>query len=187
MSVREFTKRWWEAQLSHDQGGMVKWLVRLRATEHFAALRFQNALDRWAFPDAEKTLFSGIMGDEYRHSRMVTTLLRARDIPFPEELVIGRERYWEQIWHHVTDYRLACASLMFGETLAITRFEVIAEHPDTPEDVRALIALIIPDERRHISTLSAIAGKDGRDAMRGHHREGMKAIGVIADDDGNDD
>lgn len=175
MKLQNFSKQWWEQKL--DQG-FESFLVRLRATEWDAANRFQLTLDSWHADSVSKRIFEGIMLDERRHSKMVEEVLIAQGIQFPPLAAAGRERYWEQVWPHVTSFRFACAALAFGETLAITRFRVIASHPKTPEYVRELVEKLIPDERRHISELTRIAGTPVMNVMRRFHEAGMEALGI---------
>lgn len=175
MSLSDFTKQWWEQKLL---AGMEDWLVRLRSTEWDAANRFQLTLDTWPVTGDALYVFSRIMADERRHSSMVETVLVQTGIPFPESAAVGRERYWEQVWPKVSSFQHACAALMFGETLAITRFRVICEHPDTPAFVKELIERLIPDEYRHIRELSDLAGLEAINEMRGHHHDGMEALNI---------
>jgi len=178
MGIRDFTKTWWEKRLLN---GLEAWLIRLRATEHDAANRFQLALDTWPVDDKEsRDVFVEIMEDERRHSAMVERVLVEREIQFPAIPTTGRERYWEQVWPHVTGFKLACASLALGETLAIVRFRVIAAHPKTPEYVRSLVNEIIPDEERHINNLSRLAGVRSLNFMKKYHKLGMKAINIVS-------
>jgi hypothetical protein len=176
MKLQDFTKHWWETKLT--DGTMDAWLVRLRATEWDAANRFQLALDTWPAEMHEREVFKGIMEDERRHSLMVERVLLERGIPFPQLATSGRERYWEQVWPRVTGFRFACAALAFGETLAITRFRVIIDHPNTPDYVRELIERVVPDERRHINSLTRIAGIRIMNEMREHHENGMQALNI---------
>lgn len=175
MRLSDFTKQWWEKKL---MDGLADWLIRLRATEWDAANRFQLALDSWPANGPEKIMFEQIMQDERRHSRMVEEVLIRQCISFPEHAEVGRERYWEQVWPHVTGFRFACASLAFGETLAIARFRVIVEHPGTPSFVRELVESVIPDEERHIHQLTSIAGPAIMNYMRKFHKLGMVAINI---------
>lgn len=174
MTLSSFTKQWWEQKL---ETGMEDWLVRLRSTEWDAANRFQLTLDTWPAEGEALKIFTGIMDDERRHSRMVETVLIQRGIPFPEKAAIGRERYWEQVWPHVGSFQQACAALAFGETLAITRFRVICDHPGTPGYVKELIQRVMPDEWRHIRQLSSLAGP-ALNEMRPHHHRGMQALNI---------
>lgn len=176
MRVQDFTREWWEKKLVK---GLEEWLIRLWATEDNAADRFQLALTTWCpKTNRERDVFVQIMNDERRHSKMVERVMLARNIKFPERPSIGRERYWEEVWPHVTGFPLACAALALGETLAIVRFRVIAAHPLTPDYIRSLIEEIIPDETRHIEQLSMLAGSECLQKMKRYHRLGMKALNI---------
>lgn len=175
MKLHDKTSAWWAARVRDRREN--SFLLQLRQAEAGGADRFQSIVDRFHPTGEALAHYEGIISDERRHQRLVEELLTARSVPFPSPPT--PERYWGKIWDKVTTFEEACAAGAFGEMLARNRFRVILHHPDTPEDIRALVAQILPDEECHARLLGAMAGDAAMNRMRSYHLEGMAALGLV--------
>ncbi|MFA5854200.1 MAG: ferritin-like domain-containing protein [Patescibacteria group bacterium] len=180
MSLHEKTAAWWSL-LVRFIPRFEQWLQRLYLAEKGGAERFQAIVDRWNLAGDQLATFNGIIMDELRHQDLVAGLLAARGVDLPTEPT--PERYWDPVWAGVTTFEEACAAGARGEMLARNRFRVILNHPETPEDVRAIVAQILPDEERHARLLGELAGTGAMLRMRPFHQKGMRALGLIETED----
>jgi hypothetical protein len=183
LKLHELTRLWWERILDEDR--VNEWLLRLHQAETQGGDRFEQLAVRWDLQGEAAVIVSIIASDEYVHGEFVANALRVRGVEPPTAWAPAPERYWDAIYRGVSDRGTACAAAAIGEMLALNRFRVLIAHPRTPEDVRALARLILPDEERHARQLRALAGKRGMDRVRPFHRAGMAALGLtdVEDDD----
>ncbi len=176
MGLHQRTSDWLVALV---QSGQIytRWLRRLYWAEYGGAGRFRNIVEQYQLTGETHAVFEGIIADELRHKGLVEALLAAKGIAVPE--TPGLERYWDPVWSGIASFQDACAAGAFGEMLARNRFDVIAKHPITPEDIRSLVQQILPDEERHARLLGELAGPEAMNRMRPYHKKGMAALGLI--------
>lgn len=182
MPLHEFTEQWWESKLA-DPAGLRKWLLRLREAERGGAMRFQGIVDRWKPSGDALEKYLAVIADERRHQLLVEMVLADRAIPFTAAPSDDPERYWDRVWKGVSSFETACAAGAFGEMLALNRFRVIHSHELTPPDVRLLVGLILPDEKRHARQLHELAGDAAMNAVRPFHQAGKAALGLAFEDE----
>ncbi len=181
MSLHLFTEQWWDGKLA-DPVSLSEWLVRLREAEWGGAKRFQQIVDRWKPTGDALAAYLKIIDDELRHKLLVEMVLASRSIAFSDAPSNKPERYWEPVWQGVSSFETACAAGAYGEMLALNRFRVIHSHEDTPDDIRLLVGLILPDEKRHAKELHALAGDAAMNAVRPFHELGKQALGITVPD-----
>jgi hypothetical protein len=105
----------------------------------------------------ERQILTNIAHDELHHSNMLVDLFADRKIAVVPDGV--QSAYWDQVLGYVTSVPEYCAANYYGEALAAWRFEVIAEMPETPADIREFIRCVLPDEIFHRETLHRLAGE----------------------------
>ncbi len=165
------TTAWW-SRLVPDEAALTKWLQKLEVTERDGQARNIAANEQWnpAGPEyrsvAERILLQ-TGDDEARHADMIVDVLRARGLGpsgNPPSSI-----YWARMETHITSLESCCAVFALGERLAAERFQIIVDHPDTPDDIRALVSLILPDENYHTKAYQRLAGQVEIDKMMEHH------------------
>lgn len=172
--LHDFTYNWWTKLLA--DGKLNEWLKKLYWAEIRGAKRFTDIYFKYGSFD----VIEEIIEDEYNHSDFVKTLLNLNNVEIGDEPTV--ERYWDSVYLGVDDFKTACAAAAYGEMLARNRFKIILEHPDTPSDVRFLVALILPDEEEHAEILGQFAGKDAMNKIKPFHKNGMNALGIVYED-----
>jgi hypothetical protein len=143
-----FTVAWWE-RLLKDEEKLVRWLQKLHGTELSGYQDNRDAADKWAKGSLSVTNVLYATGDdEMRHSELLVDVLRGRGA-WPIEAVIEESAYWNEM-DAVIDSLESCAAVFhLGERLAAERFEVLANHPDTPKDIMGFLTPALPDEQHH--------------------------------------
>ena len=172
--LHDFTYNWWTKLLANEK--LNEWLKKLYWAEIGGAQRFIDISHKYNMD----YVLNEIIEDEYNHSELVKTLLSLKNIKIGDKSTI--ERYWDSVYLGVDDFKTACAAAAYGEMLARNRFKIILEHPDTPNDVRFLVALILPDEEEHAKILGQFAGKDAMNKIKPFHKNGMDALGIVYED-----
>ncbi len=163
-----FTSNWW-SKLVKDEAKTAAWLKKLYGTELGGYEDYQSFLARFKAETSERTIkiLSNIADDELKHSKVIIDVLAGRGHqldPNPPQ-----STYWQTMDSHIIDLTTACAANYYGEALAAFRFEVIAEHPDTPTDIKEMLRIVLPDEQFHRETLKRLAGADILEQFREIH------------------
>lgn len=160
------------------------WLRKQYHGEHTAAQRIEAYADAHVPRDSrwQKVLVT-IAEQERRHAGWVGDLLRARgETPAP---LRKPERYWDQTLGAIDSLQTGAAVAAHAEEMRLARIEVIAsdDAADAPEDIRAVFARILPDERFHARAFASMAGASALAQTRGNHERGLAALGLINADE----
>ncbi len=168
-----FTKSWWE-KLVIDEARMITWLQKLYGTEVGGFVDYQGFLE--IYPALERTtkILRNIANDELRHSNIIIDVLDARGHKADPDA--PNSTYWQTMDSHIVDMETACAANYYGEALAAFRFEILAEHPKTPLDIKEMLGIILPDEQFHRETLKRLAGPDILENFRIIHEEAVSEL-----------
>jgi len=115
---------------------------------------------------------------EEDHAAWVGDLLRARGEE-PCVLKDKEERYWQETLPGITSWESGCAVAAHAEAMRLDRIRVIVADPETPVDVRAVFARILPQEEFHERAFRAFAGDAALAATLHGHEEGARALGLV--------
>lgn len=163
-----FTTAWWERTIK-DEAKLILWLQKLQQTEIGGYDDYMVFIRQFEPEERTRKIFSNIADDELKHSGLIVDLLEARG--YRNSLDDLSSTYWATMNENIIDLKTAAAVNYFGEALAAFRFEVIAEHKETPGDIKELLSKVLPDEQFHRETLKRIAGNDLLESMaEKHHR-----------------
>lgn len=153
---RQFTYDWWTA-VCKDEERLVKWLLKLQQTEFEGYTGNIEADEKWSNGNKVASNIFRVTGDdERRHSDMLVKLLRDRGVVGSDK-VSPPSFYWTEMDKIITDLASCAAVFHLGESLAAWRFEIISEHPDTPEDVALFINSALPDEAYHARSFGRLS------------------------------
>ncbi|MBL8681154.1 MAG: ferritin-like domain-containing protein [Myxococcales bacterium] len=170
------SKTWWR-EIRDDAPRFARWLLdQLRgertASERILALRDEHATSN---PRAFR-LLTVIAAQERDHASWVEGLLRARGIdPATPDT---QERYWPHTIKMIDDLETGCAVGAHAEAMRLERIEAIVEDDSAPEDVRAVFAKILPQERFHERAFRSLATEDALEKTRDAHELGRLALGL---------
>lgn len=168
---KNITLKWWE-ELLESESRLIMWLQKLQVTEIDGYSGNFEANAKWnPYGDrfVEK-VFINTARDELMHSNMLIEILKERGC-LPLKNQSPTSIYWEEMEKEVTNLREMCAVFYLGERLAAERFEVIAEHKKTPEDIKYFLDRALPDEQYHQKCYGKMAGPDAIAKMRTCHDE----------------
>lgn len=152
----EFTQNWWLRCLA-DPEKLTAWLQKLQRTEIGGYHDHMEFMSKNTISDRERRILTNIANDELNHSNMLVELFEDRKIIVIPDGV--QSTYWQEMLSSVNSVTEYCAANYYGEALAAWRFEVIAEMPETPSDIREFIRRALPDEIFHRETLHRLAGE----------------------------
>lgn len=171
----EYTTQWWERLLA-DEDAMNKWLCKLWNTEKNGYDGNLRAAAKYTEEGSDaRATFNRIAQEELDHSHLLLEILKNRGItPVAEDQ--PNSKYWPHVMKAVTDLQSCAAASAIGERLAALRFEVIENHPDTPEDIMGFVKQAGPDEAGHCRDFMEIAGKDAIENALARHYEAVEAI-----------
>lgn len=167
--------QWWETTLLNPET-IVKWLLQQYQGEANASDRIQNFIFDKAPNNKQVTLLL-ISTQETRHSTWIRELLLSRDIDL-SNLPPVTNRYWSA-FSLPENYQQACAIASHAEGMRLERIKVIVNHPETPEDIRAVFKLILPEEEFHYSFFTHEAGECCLAQTALEHAKGLEALGLI--------
>ncbi|MBS2014174.1 MAG: ferritin-like domain-containing protein [Deltaproteobacteria bacterium] len=170
------SEAWW-AETKSDPAAMASWLRDQYRGEATAAGRIEALRDAFALPSSREHRVLGIIAaQERRHAAWVAELLAARGI----EVVVDdiAERYWPEVTKAVLDLATGAAVGAHAERMRLERIEAIASDPGAPEDVRAVFARILPEERFHERAFRSIAGEDAMRRTAHAHALGRAVLGL---------
>jgi hypothetical protein len=163
----DLTNRWW-AECLVNPAKMNAWLQKLQRTEisgYDDHIKF--LVDFPELTTRQKTILFNIAVDEKKHSNLlIETLMQPRGIevdPNGEQSL-----YWDSVLDGVGTFEEYCAANYFG-ALASFRFGAILAHHDTPDDIKDVLKIILPDEVFHRETLMRLAGEDELVKMKMKH------------------
>jgi rubrerythrin len=180
--IVEFTRNWWHGLLD-DKEKLIRFLKRLHQNEFDAEERFRVFADSWKdinedirYKDAREVIHL-IADQEAYHAKLVEEVLGYRaEVPLLEKK--DESKYWRETMPHVHNLETAAAVGAFAEVTALNRFRILVSDTDTPEDLRQIFSLILPDETFHARALSHIAGSEAMNAIRPYHIAGLEALGL---------
>lgn len=161
----EFTNEWWSRTVN-DKKRLIAWLHKLHGTEIGGFDDYTNFIAQYEMDARTKTIFQNIAADELRHGGLIADLCDSMNQPIIE---MPKSTYWAEMNENIIDLKSAAAVNYFGEALAAFRFEVIMEHPETTDDIKNLLSVVLPDEQFHRTTLNKIAGSDLIEQLQSKH------------------
>lgn len=173
-----FTREWWK-RVCADPDKMRAWLVKLQQTEidgfyDWKYYQTQFAAEMSKTPNAF-AITTNIGADEYKHSEILTKLMGERNIAVVKGYG-NQSSYWNEVNAHITELADCCAVNYYGEALAAFRFEIIADMPETPSDLKEALRIILPDEQFHRETLKRLAGEEALAKIKPVHEAAMARL-----------
>ncbi|AXQ69944.1 hypothetical protein HOU03_gp324 [Caulobacter phage CcrSC] len=165
----DFTQAWWSNKLG-DPPALLRFLEKLHYTEFSGYKDNIDAAYRWApLNPAAHHIFCQTAEDEMRHAELLVPLVLDRggrcdgiDAPPPSF-------YWDEMDKAIVSLDTCAAVFHLGEKLAAERFEVMLDNAGNPEDIRAFLEAVIPDEQHHARIFGKLAGPEAIAAMQAHH------------------
>jgi len=162
----DFTNNWW-ASLVKDEGRLVAWVQKLYNSEVHGYSEYLGFTTRYKLDPQTRAALRSMASDEMRHAGFLDSWLAYRgDEVNP---LLAPSQYWTEMQQHVTDFQSACAIKYYGERLAAERFQLLRDHPDTPDSLFHPFRWITPDEARHCEVMFAFAGDEAIVAMEEKH------------------
>lgn len=175
MTEIEFTQDWWKRCLK-DDAKLVRWLQKLENTEIGGFHDYVTAMGTYVLDARTHRIFANIASDEFKHSNLLLQLFQDRKIEpqsTNEEFVSS---YWKTMNSHIVDLETYCAVNYLGESLAAFRFEVIAEMPETPSDIKYFLDKALPDEQFHRETLKRLCSEKVLVHIKAVHDDAVAAL-----------
>lgn len=169
------TNSWWQATKADPQK-LAAWLIDQLRGEATAAGRIRLLRDRFAGDDSARRVLSVIADQEETHATWVKELLAVRGLP--TVVVDEPERYWQAPLAGIADFATGCAVGAHAERMRLERIEAIANDVDAADDIRAVFAKILPQERFHERAFRLLAGPDALERTRAAHELGRAALGL---------
>lgn len=174
---KDFTQAWWLRCLA-DPIKLTAWLQKLQRTELGGYNDHMDFMSHNSVSDRERQILTNIAHDELNHSAMLVDLFADRKILVVSDGV--QSTYWDEVLSSVNSVPEYCAANYYGEALAAWRFEVIAEMPETPADIREFIRRALPDEIFHRETLRRLAGEGALITVGVVHEQAYgKLVGTV--------
>lgn len=171
------SRAWWEHTLAHP-GALIEWLKKQYHGEVTAAVRIRDFSDLHCTEVSALRMLGIIAGQEEKHAEWIAELLRARGV---EPHVLAKaERYWDRTLPGIDGFETGAAVAAHAEGMRLERIRVIAAHPKTPADIRAVFERILPEETFHEKAFSAMAGTAALQATLANHERGMESLGLVA-------
>lgn len=167
------TQTWWKETIK-DKNRLIKFLQKLYRTELSGYTDHLRFMANHGIVDGKTaTILSNIALDELKHAHLIKQLLEDRHAFKPSG---APSLYWLEVNRHVKTLEDYCAVNHFGEGLAAFRFKIIRDMAETPNDIKAAIEIILPDEQFHEVTLKKLAGDQALERMRHAHEQALEAI-----------
>jgi len=175
--VARTSAEWWSETKTNPEA-LRDWLFDQFRGEATAAERIEMLRDRFASPGTRAwRLLTTIAGQEREHAAWVGELLRARG--HRAEVRPAASRYWADPIAAIRDLSTGCAVGAHAEAMRLERIEVIAKDPGAPDDVRAVFARILPEERFHERAFRSLATPASLAATASAHAAGREALGLL--------
>ena len=166
----DHTNAWW-ASLVQDRARLVAWLQKLYNSEIHGYNEYLAFTFRYKPNFVTDSVLRSMADDERRHAAILDQCLCYMGANIAP--AVDQSQYWREMQRNATNFRTACAVKYFGESLASERFELLRDHPDTPDDLFHAFRWIAPDEMRHCQAMFVLAGPDAIVEMEEHH---LKAV-----------
>jgi hypothetical protein len=171
------SQTWWKT-IRVDAARLHAWLYDQYRGEVTAASRIEGVRDRFATPGTRAyRVLTAIANQERAHATWVGALLAARGLPV--EVQAKSDRYWQKVVPGIDDLETAAAVGAHAETMRLERIEVIANDPNAPDDVRAVFARILPQERFHARAFTSLATAVTLEKTASAHALGREALGLV--------
>lgn len=171
--LARMSEEWW-ARVKADDALLVKWLRNQFHSEDTAAELIERFRDDYPDQTGWRPVLTTIAGQERVHASLIGELLRARG-QTPQRLE-RKERYWDETLPGVHDFQSGAAAAAYAEIASLARIRVIVADPDTPADVRAAYARILPDEKFHACAFARMAGERAMEEARERHLRGIARL-----------
>lgn len=175
----QFTKDWWLRVLG-DQAKLTAWLQKLQITEISGYHDWVNVFIptyKDSITSRTETILLNIANDELEHSSLLSEIMKDRGISLGSRMNSANlSAYWDTMYKEIDDLSSACAVNYYGEDLAAFRFEVIAEMPQTPGDIKEFLRIALPDEQFHRETLKRLAGEAAIEKVKVAHERASGAL-----------
>ena len=168
---------WWNEVLANSNL-LTEWLQKQYHGEVTASERITVFRDTFCFDPRHHKTLTIIAEQEKMHASWVGELLISRGIT--PQVLKKQERYWEATLPGIEDFATGSAVASHAENMRLDRINVIAKHPKTPPDIRAVFLKILPQEVFHEKAFAQMAGKEAIDKTSHQHHVGMTALGLTA-------
>ncbi len=169
--------QWWEHVLANP-AQLILWLQKQYHGEVTAAGRIRTFAKLHCTDATSARILEVIAHQEELHAEWVASLLVARGIA--PTVLEKTERYWNETLPGIVDFHSGAAVASHAEHMRLGRIRVIGEHPDTPDDIRAVFLRILPQEEFHERAFAEMAGVDALTAALDKHEQGLEALGLVA-------
>ena len=171
------TADWW-TETRDDSEKLHAWLYDQYRGEVTAAVRIEALRDRFASPGTRShRVLTVIAAQERDHAAWVGELLAARGLAV--EVRPEVERYWPIVLAGIHDLATGAAVGAHAERMRLARIDEIARDASAPEDIRAVFARILPQERFHARAFASLATPEALARTRGAHALGRIALGLV--------
>lgn len=171
------SEEWWH-EVKNNPDELLRWLENQFHGEQTAVERITSFAAEYAEPDTRNwKILHRIAEQEEQHAVWVGDLLRARGVE--PALMIKDERYWDETLGGIEGFESGAAVAAHAEAMRLERIEVIAADEDAPDDIRAVFAAILPEERFHERAFREMAGADAMIEAFEAHQMGRAAIGLV--------
>lgn len=172
-----FTIAWWDRLLG-DDARMQRWLQKLWATEYSGWKDNYDAAVRWGGDNlAVMNVFLKTGDEEMKHAELLEGVLRGRGWwHAPEGPPQAESAYWNAMEAAIDSLETCAAVFHYGEHLAAERFQVLYDHPDTPDDIRAFLAIALPEERHHARVFFKMTDLPARTKVFAAHEAAVAAL-----------
>jgi len=172
------SKTWWMTT-REDRARLHAWLYDQFRGEVTAAGRIETLRDRFTEPSSRAyRVLTVIAAQERAHASWVGELLAARGLPVAVQS--KPDRYWQRVLPGIADLATGAAVGAHAERMRLERIEVIASDPAAPDDIRAVFARILPQERFHARAFAALASPEALARTAHAHELGRVALGLTA-------
>ena len=176
MSDARDSTTWW-LETRDDSAQFRRWLLDQLRGERTASDRILALRDRFATEDPRAyKLLTVIAAQERAHAAWVEELLRGRGIDASPHNT--NERYWPHALSAIEDLETGCAVGAHAEKMRLERIEAIVSDPEAPEDVRAVFAKILTQERFHARAFRSLTTNEAMSRTRDAHELGRAALGL---------
>ena len=170
---------WWTKTRTND-ASLIDWLFDQYRGEVTAAARIEAPRDQYSAGNetASRTL-TAIADQERDHASWVADLLKTRGHD-PEVRGAPEARYWRETLPQIADLETGCAIGAHAEKMRLERIEAIVADEHSPSDIRAVFALILPQERWHERAFRSLSTPAAMEQTRGAHELGRAVLGLSA-------
>jgi hypothetical protein len=164
------TNTWW-GSLVQNQARLVAWVQKLYNSEIHGYQEYMEFITRYR-PDVNTSIMLQRMAsDELHHSAILDQCLSYLNAQILT--AVDQSEYWREMQKNAISFETACAVKFYGESLAAQRFELLRDHPDTPNHLFHAFRWITPDEESHRQVMFVLAGPQAIVEMEEHH---IKAV-----------